>query len=32
VSIESLVHYKTALVNYVNAIPKRLGAAHLRIA
>jgi succinyl-diaminopimelate desuccinylase len=32
VSIESLVHYRRSLVDFVNAIPKRLGAAHLRIA
>jgi succinyl-diaminopimelate desuccinylase len=32
VSIESLVHYRRSLVEFVNAIPKRLGAAHLRIA
>jgi succinyl-diaminopimelate desuccinylase len=32
VSISSLERYQAALVNFVNAIPKRLGAAHLRIA
>jgi succinyl-diaminopimelate desuccinylase len=32
VSISSLVRYQRALVNFVEAIPKRLGAAHLRIA
>jgi succinyl-diaminopimelate desuccinylase len=32
VSIASLERYSRALVEFVNAIPKRLGAAHLRIA
>jgi succinyl-diaminopimelate desuccinylase len=32
VSISSLERYSRALVEFVNAIPKRLGAAHLRIA
>jgi succinyl-diaminopimelate desuccinylase len=32
VSISSLVRYQSALVDFVTAIPKRLGAAHLRIA
>jgi succinyl-diaminopimelate desuccinylase len=32
VSISSLGRYQRALVEFVNAIPKRLGAAHLRIA
>ena len=32
VSISSLERYQRALVEFVNAIPKRLGAAHLRIA
>jgi succinyl-diaminopimelate desuccinylase len=32
VSISSLERYRAALVEFVNAIPKRLGAAHLRIA
>jgi succinyl-diaminopimelate desuccinylase len=32
VSISSLERYRLALVEFVNAIPKRLGAAHLRIA
>jgi succinyl-diaminopimelate desuccinylase len=32
VSIDSLVRYQRALVEFVTAIPKRLGAAHLRIA
>jgi succinyl-diaminopimelate desuccinylase len=32
VSISSLVRYQRALVDFVEAIPKRLGAAHLRIA
>jgi succinyl-diaminopimelate desuccinylase len=32
VSISSLVRYQQALVDFVTAIPKRLGAAHLRIA
>jgi succinyl-diaminopimelate desuccinylase len=32
VSISSLGRYQQALVEFVNAIPKRLGAAHLRIA
>jgi succinyl-diaminopimelate desuccinylase len=32
VSISSLERYSSALVEFVNAIPKRLGAAHLRIA
>jgi succinyl-diaminopimelate desuccinylase len=32
VSIESLVRYQRALVDFVNAIPKRLGAAHLHVA
>jgi hypothetical protein len=32
VSISSLVRYQRSLVDFVEAIPKRLGAAHLRIA
>jgi succinyl-diaminopimelate desuccinylase len=32
VSISSLERYSRSLVEFVNAIPKRLGAAHLRIA
>jgi succinyl-diaminopimelate desuccinylase len=32
VSISSLERYQHALVEFVTAIPKRLGAAHLRIA
>jgi succinyl-diaminopimelate desuccinylase len=32
VSISSLERYQAALVEFVTAIPKRLGAAHLRIA
>jgi hypothetical protein len=32
VSISSLERYSHSLVEFVNAIPKRLGAAHLRIA
>jgi succinyl-diaminopimelate desuccinylase len=32
VSISSLERYQRSLVDFVNAIPKRLGAAHLRIA
>jgi succinyl-diaminopimelate desuccinylase len=32
VSIPSLVRYHEALVEFVTAIPKRLGSAHLRIA
>ena len=32
VSISSLERYRHSLVEFVNAIPKRLGAAHLRIA
>ncbi|MEA2439825.1 MAG: succinyl-diaminopimelate desuccinylase [Thermoleophilaceae bacterium] len=32
VSISSLERYRAALVEFVEAIPKRLGAAHLRIA
>jgi succinyl-diaminopimelate desuccinylase len=32
VSIESLGQYRKALVDFVHAIPKRLGSAHLRIA
>jgi succinyl-diaminopimelate desuccinylase len=32
VSIQSLERYHQALVDFVNAIPMRLGAAHLRIA
>jgi succinyl-diaminopimelate desuccinylase len=32
VSISSLERYSNSLVEFVNAIPKRLGAAHLRIA
>jgi succinyl-diaminopimelate desuccinylase len=32
VSSASLERYRCALVDFVNAIPKRLGAAHLRIA
>jgi succinyl-diaminopimelate desuccinylase len=32
VSIDSLVRYQRALVDFVTAIPMRLGAAHLRIA
>jgi succinyl-diaminopimelate desuccinylase len=32
VSVSSLERYRAALVEFVNAIPKRLGAAHLRIA
>jgi succinyl-diaminopimelate desuccinylase len=32
VSISSLERYQCSLVEFVNAIPKRLGAAHLRIA
>jgi succinyl-diaminopimelate desuccinylase len=32
VSISSLERYQRALVDFVTAIPKRLGAAHLRIA
>jgi succinyl-diaminopimelate desuccinylase len=32
VSISSLERYQRALVEFVTAIPKRLGAAHLRIA
>jgi succinyl-diaminopimelate desuccinylase len=32
VSVSSLEHYRKSLVDFVEAIPKRLGAAHLRIA
>jgi succinyl-diaminopimelate desuccinylase len=32
VSISSLERYRCCLVEFVKAIPKRLGAAHLRIA